>query len=485
METKNALLLLAKVSNNKNAVLDIAKSYAADSLRFYNSVKPLALKVGDEVVPVLRAEEFAELNKNVAKVNKATNVIDEFFMLDDDVAKLKEYFMKGMLVPYDGPAVAEPEVEPEPEPEAVVVPVTPEPEKEAEPEPEKKIELTSSQMYREMPEVKEPEPVEETEAEEKDEFVGIRKIETEDSVKAMVGYAEGDNYENPYETVYEDDVIPEEQIPTAIRLFAGEPKTDKDGVLADAKMVINEGKNYIYTGSNPSTYLNKRFEYYRIKYALKNIEDGAEPEPEVEIIIGELEKIREFEKRNMLISTQMVEYDMALVEKVFGLLKEFDEKLYTQDALPDISRLRELMDSLSDYDEKASLLTKFYKFDVPKFLKVVYTSCSQLELDKNKRLSVEKDKLEKESFDEIMALEKEYYSQKQGLKGKLLGGGAKISYNTKKKELEDKMNRELEALEKEITEIVESDTKMVGKNMKLYARIDNILKNNVLCFNAK
>lgn len=491
METKNALLLLAKVSGNKNAVLEIAKSYAADSLRFYNSVKIMALKMDNEVVPIMKVPEFAELNMNVAKINKATTVIDEFFMLDEGVAKLKEYFMKGMLVPYDGPAVPEPEPEPEVKPEPKVKPV-PEPKAEPVPEleaePEKKPEVTASAMYKAMPEVKEPEPVEEepvAEAETKSEFVGIRKIETEDSVKAMVGYAEGDNYENPYETVYEDDVIPEEQIPTAIRLFTSEPRTDKDGVLAEAKMVMDEGRNYIYTGSNPSAYLNKRFEYYRIKYALKNIEDGADPEPEVEIVRGELDKIRDFEKRSLLISIQMVEYDMALVEKVYGLLKEFDSKLYSQEALPDISRLRELMDSLSDYDEKASLLTKFYRFDVPKFLKVVYTSCSQLELDKNKRLSVEKDRLEKESFDQIMALEKEYYAQKQGLKGKLLGGGAKSNYNTKKKELEDKMNRELEALEKEITMIVESDTKMVGKNMKLYARIDNILKNNVLCFNAK
>jgi Pyruvate/2-oxoacid:ferredoxin oxidoreductase gamma subunit len=118
------------------------------------------------------------------------------------------------------------------------------------------------------------------------------------------------------------------------------------------------------------------------------------------------------------------------------------------------------------------------------FLKTVYTSCSSLELDKNKRLSVEKERLEQEYFDQVMALEKEQYASKQKFLGKVLGG-AKNSNDSKKKELQDKMNRELEELEKEITEIVASDTKMVGKNMKLYARIDNILKNNVLCFKIK
>jgi hypothetical protein len=176
---------------------------------------------------------------------------------------------------------------------------------------------------------------------------------------------------------------------------------------------------------------------------------------------------------------------MALVEKVYGLLKEFDEKLYPPEALPNIDRLRELMDSLSDYDEKASLLTKFYRFDVVNFLKAVYNSCSGLEVDKDKRLTAEKDRLEKESFDEIMALEKEYYNSRQGLMGKLGGGKAKSSYESKKKALEAKMNSELEELEKEITEIVERDLKMVGKNMKLYARIDKILKNNVLCFKSR
>jgi hypothetical protein len=142
------------------------------------------------------------------------------------------------------------------------------------------------------------------------------------------------------------------------------------------------------------------------------------------------------------------------------------------------------MDSLSNYDEKASLLTKFYKFDVVNFLKTVYTSCSGLELDKNKRLSVEKERLEQEYFDEVMALEKEQYASKQKFMGKILGG-AKNNNDSKKKELQEKMNQELDELEKEITEIVASDTKMVGKNMKLYARIDNILKNNVLCFKIK
>lgn len=499
MDTKNALLLLAKLGNSEK-VLEIAKSYVADMLSAYHNVEEYALMKDGTVTPFANIDEFADLRKNVAKIEAATTVIDEFFMIEEDIEKLRNYAAMGMLVFYEEPVEEVTEVkveETKPELKAEAKPAkempkfeTPkaEPKKEAKAEEPKKTSSVPefSSAYKVTTAKPESKPVQEQpEEEEKSDFVGITKIDTEDSVKAMVGYAEGDNYENPYECVYEDDIIPDDAIPTAIKLFDGPPKTEPDDILAEAKMVIEEGKNYIFTGCNPSAYLNKRFEYYRIKYALKNIEDGGEPEPEVEIIKGELDKIREFEKRNTLLSIQLVEYDMALVEKVYGLLKEFDEKLYPPEALPNIDRLRELMDSLSDYDEKASLLTKFYKFDVMNFLKTVYNSCKGLELDKNKRLAAEKDRLEKESFDEIMALEKEYYASKQGLKGKLLGSGAKNSYTTKKKELEDKMNKQLDELQKEITEIVEKDTKMVGKNMKLYARIDNLLKNNVLCFKTK
>ena len=126
------------------------------------------------------------------------------------------------------------------------------------------------------------------------------------------------------------------------------------------------------------------------------------------------------------------------------------------------------MNSSSDYDEKASLLTRFYKFDVIKFLKTVYTSCKNLELDKNKRLNVEMKKLEDEYFAEQLEIQKESYNAKKGL----FGGGNKKTIDSKKKAIEDKHKRDVEELQSKIGEIVESDTKMVGKNMKLYARID-------------
>jgi hypothetical protein len=475
MDTKKALLLLAKLNGNGDAVLEIAKSYVADMLSVYHSVEDYALMKDGVVTPFASVDEFANLRKNVAKIEIATDIIDEFFLIDDDIAKLREYLSNEMLVPYEEPEEEVPEVKVSQAPKMSFSRPSTEIKKPV-------VGNTVSDKYipSEEPE-KKNEPVND---EPKDEFVGIRKVDTQEEVKALVGYAEGSNYENPYETVYEDDAVLDDQVPTTVRLFNSPPKTSDEDVIAEARMVIDEGKDYIYTGANPSAYLNKRFEYYRIKYALKNIDDGGEPEPEIEIIKSELAKIRDFEARNNLISIQLVEYDMALVEKVYGLLKEFDEKLYPPEALPNIDRLRELMDSLSNYDEKASLLTKFYKFDVVNFLKTVYTSCSGLELDKNKRLSVEKERLEQEYFDEVMALEKEQYASKQKFMGKILGG-AKNNNDSKKKELQEKMNQELDELEKEITEIVASDTKMVGKNMKLYARIDNILKNNVLCFKIK
>ncbi len=486
METKNALLLLAKVCDSEK-VLEIAKSYVADMLSAYHNVEEYALMKDGTITPFASIDEFAALRANVAKIEAATTVIDEFFMIEQDIQKLRDYSNMGMLVFYEEPAEEVTEVKVE-QPEPAPAPAK-KPEPKAEPKAEPVKEAPKAEPVKEAPkaEPKKPEPVEAEPAvepaEEKNEFVGITKVDTEDNVKAMVGYAYGDAYENPYEAVYEDDIIPDESVPTSIKLFDGAPKTADADVLAEAKMVIDEGKNYIFTGSNPSAYLNKRFEYYRIKYALKNIDDGGEPEPEVEIIKGELAKIRNFEAMGNLISIQLVEYDMALVEKVYGLLKEFDDSLYPPEALPNIDRLRELMDSLSDYDEKASLLTRFYKFDVLKFLKTVYDSCANLELDKNKRFEVEKARVEDEYFENVRELERESYKQKQGLKGIL--GGSKNTVAAKRKELEEKMNADLAELEKEITEIVEKDTKMVGKNMKLYARIDNLLKNNVLCFKTK
>ena len=475
MEIKKALSLLEMLNDNKASVLEIAKSYVSDMLSFYHSVEEYSIVKDGTVTPLSKSHEFERLRQNIAAVESAHSIIDEFFLLDDDIAKLKSYSDAEILIPYEEPEEEIPEVKiAEPQPKTVEIHA-----------PE--IPVRQEKVIPPVPSVTKPvnndEQTVQTETPKHEVTVGIRKVDTEDNVKAMVGYAEGSNYENPYEAVYEDDVALEEQIPATVKLFSDDvPKTQPDDIIAEAKMVMEEGKNYIFTGCNPSAYLNKRFEYYRIKYALKNIDDGAEPGPEIEIIKGELEKIRGFEKRGTLLSVQMVEYDLSLVEKVYSLLKDFDERLYEEKDLPDISRLRELMNSMDNYDEKASLLTRFFKFDVVSFLKKVYNKCSNLELNKDRRLAEEKERLEKESFDEIMALEKEYYSQKQGLKGKLLGGSAKSTYTAKKKELEKKMNDELAELEKEITTIVDRDTKMVGKNMKLYARIDKLLKNNVLCF---
>ena len=103
----------------------------------------------------------------------------------------------------------------------------------------------------------------------------------------------------------------------------------------------------------------------------------------------------------------MIEYDMFLVEKIYGLLKEFDERLYSPEEMPNIDELVSLMDTTSDYDQKATLLHKFFCVDTLNFLKVIYKSCSNIELDKKKRLEAETERIERESFDAILNLEKE------------------------------------------------------------------------------
>lgn len=514
METTKALLLLAKVSDDPNEVLSIARDYVADMLRAYHSVEDYALMKDGTVTPFADIDEFAQLRKNVAKIESATKVIDEFFMIEDDIDKLRNYSDMGMLVFYEEPVEEVQEVKaPEPEPVKKTEPKVEHHEEETsahkfsapkfsapkfsapkfgsndkeESEPEKKTEPKKEEAKKPEPkkETKKPEPVVEeapVEEEHKD-FVGITKVDAEEGVKAMVGSAYGDAYENPYDVVYDDDAALEESVPKAVKLFDGPEKTEDDEVIAEARMIIDEGTDFICTASNPNVYLNKRMEYYRIKYALKNIDDGGEPEPEVEIIKGEITKLRGFDSRGEIVSVAVIEYDLNLVEKVYGLLKDFDGRLYKPEDLPKIDRMRELMDDNGSYDEKSSLVTRFYKFDVAKFLKTVYDACSNLELDKKKRFDIESAKVEDKYFELLRDAEREAYKQKQGLKS-LLGSG-KNNITAKKKELDDAKRRELDELEREISEIVEKDKKMVGENMKLYARIDNILKNNVLSMKAK
>ena len=177
---------------------------------------------------------------------------------------------------------------------------------------------------------------------------------------------------------------------------------------------------------------------------------------------------------------EAVRYDMMMVEKVYGLLKEFDESLYPAGAIPNIDDILKLMDVSGEYDEKATKLHQFYMVDTINFLKTIYKNCSGRELDKNKRISVEREKLDDKHFEDMRNLEREFYAARK----KIFGGG-KSDYENKKKALEDEYNAKVKELEDSIQAVIEQDTKMVGKNMKLYTRIDKILRNNVLCFQAK
>ena len=100
MDTKNALLLLAKLGNSEK-VLEIAKSYVADMLSAYHNVEEYALMKDGTVTPFANIDEFANLRKNVAKIEAATTVIDEFFMIEGDIEKLRNYAAMGMLVFYE------------------------------------------------------------------------------------------------------------------------------------------------------------------------------------------------------------------------------------------------------------------------------------------------------------------------------------------------------------------------------------------------
>ena len=127
------------------------------------------------------------------------------------------------------------------------------------------------------------------------------------------------------------------------------------------------------------------------------------------------------------------------------------------------------------------MVNKFFKVDTVNFLKRIYKNCSSLKLDKKTRINEEAAKLDDIRFENLQQLEREFHGQKKGL----FKGGATKEYEAKKRAIEDEYNNAYDELEKNITALIAADTKMVGKNMKLYERIDKILRENVMCFQAK
>lgn len=510
MSTKNAMALLASLSDDKKVFLDIAKAYVAEKLNVYYSVENYMCIKEDDVVPFSELPEFEDLRNKIAKIQQADTIIDEFFEISEDINLINKYLDEEMLIAYfevddyDNDSVVEEDFTPS------VSPLT---------EPgDMGVEMAEEAVEEELPEIEEvslsEEAVEETvEAviDEVAEPVAEEKVKFDmdnlpDDVSSDVPFFNDNDerivgiYKEEYDTSWAPDYEPTdddyflkpfedelgENRPDYPSLFADDVvKTEKDEILAEANKVIDDGSKFIFTGCNPMVYLNKRLEYLRIKYALKNIEDmgDEDSEEEIETIKNELIKLRGYVQHGVILPTQAIQYDMLMVEKVYGLLKEFDDRLYPAEAMPNIDALLEVMEDNSDFDEKAKLVNKFFRVDTVNFLKIIYKNCSSLKLDKNQRIKVEREILDDVHFEDLRQLEREFYNQKNTLKGKILGG--KNDYTRKKQEIEEKYANDIAEMEQNIANLIEADTKMVGKNMKLYARIDKILRNNVMCFQAK
>ncbi len=517
MSTKDALALLESVSSDKKVFLDIARSYVADKLNVYYSVENCICLKEDDMVPFGELPEFADLRRKVANIESATGIIDDFFELDDDIAKINQYLDEELLIAYM--EVDDYDSDSDSSAEGFTSSVTPsygnDEEEDEDDEPGYDLSGLADNddsdeqetVYNNAPETEEEkeEPVSYPsepelgasyggyEAEEKEEPAAPEnKAPEEEQEERIVGIYK-EEYDTSWAPDYEPDeddyflkqseaeLLGEDEKPKLPTLFKDDvTKTSKEDILAEANYVIDQGNKFIFTGASPQVYLNKRFEYLRIKYALKNIEDGEDEESEIEIIKNELIKLRGYAQRGVIMPVEAIKYDMMMVEKVYGLLKEFDDSLYPANAIPSIDDILKVMDNSGDYDEKATLLHKFYMVDTINFLKTIYRNCSGRELDKNKRISVEMEKLDEKHFEDMRNLEREFYAARK----KLFGGGNK-EYEAKKKALEESYNNQVRELESSIQAVIEHDTKMVGKNMKLYTRIDKILRNNVLCFQAK
>ena len=418
MSTKTIMSLLDKASDNKQLLLEIANSYVADKLNIFYSVENYDFVKDNSRKPFKALPEFEALRNNIQKIENSTEMNDAFFSITEDIEKIIKYLDDEMLVQH---VDVEPETRSLKESEKKVngLDITASERKEsvdlsfasASDDVEFANDDAELKMSFDIP-GEESKPKEEKnngnlsqvfntfdrspDYDDEDDqglVVGIYKEATEDKVSWMAGYADtyedddidGDGRSNPFA----EDLISEQDRPERPKIFNDENiKTDYDDIREEAEMLINNGSNYIFTGCNPKMYLSKRFEFYRIKYALKSISDGADPEGEFEIIKNELIKIKSYLRHNAIVSVQMIEYDMFLVEKIYGLLKEFDERLYSPEEMPNIDELVSLMDTTSDYDQKATLLHKFFCVDTLNFLKVIYKSCSNIELDKKSVLKL-------------------------------------------------------------------------------------------------
>ncbi len=511
MSTKDALALLESVSDDKKVFLDIARSYVADKLNVYYSVENCICLKEDDMIPFGELPEFAELRQKIKNIENAKGIINDFFELDDDIAKIKQYLDDELLIAYmevddydsdnsaDGfsssvaPSYGNDDEEEESgydlsglaggDDDSYSSGDTADSESKEQDYPgEPELGTTyggydSGEADTKEEEKKEAQSAPEPEEEPEERIVGIYKEEYDTSWAPDYEPDEDDYFLKQSEA----ELLGDDEKPKLPSLFKDDvTKTERDDILAEAAYVIDQGSKFIFTGASPQVYLNKRFEYLRIKYALKNIEDGEDEESEIEIIKNELIKLRGYAQRGVIVSIEAIKHDIMAVEKIYGLLKEFDESLYPANSIPSIDAILKVIDNAGDYDEKATLLHKFYMVDTINFLKTIYKNCSGRELDKNKRISVEMEKLDEKHFEDMRNLEREFYAQRK----KLFGGG-KNEYESKKKALEEDYNNKVRELESSIQAVIEQDTKMVGKNMKLYTRIDKILRNNVLCFQAK
>lgn len=507
MSTKDALALLESISDDKKVFLDIANSYVADKLNVYYSVENTICLQEDDMVPFKELPEFASLRQKIANIKNAKSIVPDFFELDDDIAKINQYLEDELLIDYmevddyddDSPASGlsssvAPTYDTKEEDEDVGYTYNTPSDNDADsiynnatddsyPESPVLGNLYESDESSSSTAEAEPEKTE-TESEKKEEedvrIVGIYKEEYDTSWAPEYEPDDSDYFLKQSEA----ELLGEDEKPKLVNLFPDDVvKTEKEDILKEAEYVIDQGSKFIFTGASPQVYLNKRFEYLRIKYALKNIEDGEDESSELEIIKNELIKLRSHAQHGVIVPAQAIQYDMMMVEKVYGLLKEFDESLYPAGSIPNIDDILALMDTAGEYDEKATKLHKFFMVDTINFLKTIYKNCSTRELDKNKRISVEMDKLDEKLFEEKQELEREFYAVKNTLKGRF--GSGKADYESKKKRIEEEYNSKVRELENSIQSVIEHDTRMVGKNMKLYERINKILRSNVLCFQAK
>lgn len=99
MSMKNVLSLLEQIDGKKEKVLNIALSYCKSDCELFHEVEGYVYVKGGKAVEFKNMDEFDRLRIRVAKIEAASKVIEDMFLINEDMNKVRIYIEQGYLIP--------------------------------------------------------------------------------------------------------------------------------------------------------------------------------------------------------------------------------------------------------------------------------------------------------------------------------------------------------------------------------------------------